>query len=741
MLNENEILTASSAIREFRVALSNLFLYEASNDMVGQSLERFLNVLEQLLANYDPVTIGLSEGRMVVEGSALNERVTGSTNMIRDLFQSHEIHSITLGRGLTTDELKAFADKIRPRALPPGTTLVQALKAEPLPHLQVNQKMFVAVKEGEIVGASGAGGEDTNFNEALEALQYFLQVFSRVKPDANKKEIAQKLSENLGGWLPENSSEGLSAPGTGSGTGSGGDAGLGQLLTVFQQMRSLLAKIPAPAGMENQQQDLDEMVRKMASSLMSQKTGGASAPSSSNVPESDGSQAVLFETDPVLTALESGFLAPLENPFQEDAVARCIQTLQEQSRMDSMDSLWEGLWKNLDNPDENIQSLGLRHLGRWNWETLPRHLQLDALRRCGAFLDQIPKPAPSQAALTLARAWLTQEWKNPDWPAFNELVACIESLSVKRLPHLSAQSSAAKKTMESLFPGSSLEELWKRYAKGGFDAHGPAELWTALGTYGCAYLMPKALAEGADDKHRGLALAALERIIFTGRPVLEEWMESKPKSAGWAPFLTLFHQITMNAGVAKKLTEVWHQMTPAERLSALRGAARWNRREFRVQAFQFILEGLHGEAVEALQLLPNIAQPGDSREVIQAVEKRFYKDKNEKDEFQVEACRSLGRLQDSLAVKPLQEWVQTQGILSKLLERSHAVRCAALLALAEFRSQQVRNFLEKCADSGDKSLRTTAHEALKISAANLAAAPAFEAESMGTSTPVEDLIE
>jgi hypothetical protein len=122
VLTTQETLVASNAIREFRVALSNLFLYSADNHMVDQSLERFLQALGLLFEAREEVTLGMSEGRLVVEGTGLDEHVTGSTNMLRDLFMTHELHSLTFKKGLRLEELKAFGMFLKPKALFPGTS-------------------------------------------------------------------------------------------------------------------------------------------------------------------------------------------------------------------------------------------------------------------------------------------------------------------------------------------------------------------------------------------------------------------------------------------------------------------------------------------------------------------------------------------------------------------------------------------------------------------------------------------
>ena len=61
--------------------------------MVMESLQRFLTILEQLFTSLPSVSMGESEGRLAVKATPVDERTTGSTNMIRDLFLTHKIQA------------------------------------------------------------------------------------------------------------------------------------------------------------------------------------------------------------------------------------------------------------------------------------------------------------------------------------------------------------------------------------------------------------------------------------------------------------------------------------------------------------------------------------------------------------------------------------------------------------------------------------------------------------------------
>jgi hypothetical protein len=120
------------------------------------------------------------------------------------------------------------------------------------------------------------------------------------------------------------------------------------------------------------------------------------------------------------------------------------------------------------------------------------------------------------------------------------------------------------------------------------------------------------------------------------------------------------------------------------------------------------------EALEALRIFSDLAQEGDSRELIRVVEERDYPQKQDRELFLIEVCQCLGRMVDTLAVPILEDWIHPKGLMDKLKDRPRELKKAALQALGQYRSQQVRSFLEKYVESGDKDLRHEATQALKM---------------------------
>lgn len=716
MLNEQEIPAASDAVREFRVALSNLFLYSEENAMVSQSMERFGRALGRLFEGREEITLGLSDGRLVVESTPLDEHATGSTNMLRDLFRTHELHSLTFRPGLATDELLRFGALLKPKGLPPGVTLTQAVQEAALEHLSVNHRVFVAMEDGSAAALAMGREDDGEFGAAMEALQYFLQVFSRVRPDGKKREMARLVGENLGGWIPPEvlfkNGAGPSDPSDGGeGVESGKEsASLTQVLEALRMLTSLLKNANLPEGSGEAVADVEEALgRLLATAAQHAEDAATEAPENL----SGKRQEALFETDPVRAALERGDTTPLREARFEKQVARWWGEFQDCPRENLYPSLWGGIWGVIQDPDPEIQVLGLRHLNRWKWEFLPREYQLDGFKRLARYLSNCRTAAAFQPAMLLTYGWMAAEWKSPDYPSFNEILGALVSLEQAPVEAFADQKNKVRLTLQGLFYQETLLELLARSAAGEAGSPGALETWNALGPRAGTFLVELLLSPKTEAQTKEAVFGVVERMQFSGRDVLAPFIGGVSKPARLDLFLGLFDRVIMTGGVANRLRALWDTLNATERERVLEVAARWRRKEFRDVALQRIASSSQAEALHALRLFSAFAREGDSRELLQVVENRSYEGRGEKEVIYTELCAVLGRLTESLAIPTLQDWIQAKGLLDKLKEKSVAVKRAAIQALGQYRSHQVRIFLERYAEHGERDLRPAAQSALQ----------------------------
>ena len=257
---------------------------------------------------------------------------------------------------------------------------MQALANHPLEHIHVNEKVFVAIKEGEkVVSAAEVGLSDgENFQEALEALQYFLQIFSRVKPDSNKKEVAQRMMDHMGSWLDEGYPRGMGGSmgrgGAGGGEGSGGGPGSGgggsgssnpfaEVVAGFLALKNNLSSLGQSDQLNDVQLSMDDLLKRLV--LLGEGRGmsaGENSGSAAMAGTGPEQEEALFDIDPVTSALESGKLDVFWEPGLENKTAEKLALFQSPEKIETFESLWDGLWHQILSGNEKVQALCLRQL-------------------------------------------------------------------------------------------------------------------------------------------------------------------------------------------------------------------------------------------------------------------------------------------------------------------------------------------------------------------------------------------
>ena len=732
MLNASQIQQASIAVRELRVALSNFFLYSAENTMVKNSLDRLLEALAVLFSELPSVSFGESEGRLVVEGAPLDERLTGSTNMIKDLFLTQKIHTLTFHKGVKSHEIHGLFQLLKPRALPTGVTLPRALAEKALEHIKVDEKVFVALSEGEVVvpGDAALGGEQ-NLQEALEALQYFLQVFSRVRPETNKQEVAKRLVENMGAWIrPED----LLAAGGGQG-GGGGNAAVPpqpwrELMASFMAMKNILSSMKTPTQLSEAQVSMDDLLKKLVLLGESQgvawedkeepvKAGAAQAAIAQPPPATPPGQENPFEADPVLAAVQSGDWNAFLDPSLEGKVAGKISFLQEPEQAKAFEGFWEKLWAQVFAPGEETQALALRHMNRLKWNSVPRPLQLEGLRNLRMLLLRIRNPSPFPMVLALAQDWLAQELAAPDWMEVLETTRLLAELADLNPPSFEGQTLAARAALETVYCEPVLEDLLARYEPREKDGQSLLRLFKELGRRTLPFLYQQIEAAELGSPPWRNAAAVLESLQSAGLQVYETILEWPEKRSQVEKFLEIFQAVEPPGELEDYFERYWNTFSHAAQAKILAVMGRWKKRGFRPVLNRLLQNPESPIAWEALGTIAQLGMEGDSELVVAAVQRHSSHGKD-KESFWVKACQTLGSLQDTAAAAALMEWAAKYKFMEPKKGRSLEVRRAALQALGRFRSETVRNFLFSLKGDIERELKGDAEEALKAAEGNLA---------------------
>jgi len=706
-LNPAQIFMASTAVRELRVALSNTFLYASGNTMVGQSIERFLASLDGLFGAFPSITLGESEGRLVVEGTALNEKTTGSTNMIKDLFATHKLHSLSFLKGVTAGEVRALFDLLKPKGLPTGLSLSQALVQASLAHVKANEKVFVALQEGEkVVTASEAGQAsrppaEENLQEALEALQYFLQIFTKVRPDNNKREVARRMVENMGGWLT-----------SGTGEGTKGSGGWKDVLGGFQALRDGLGSVKDPAQMREAKEGLEEMMRKLVSLGDSQgvELGKVSAPSEAPVPAKGPESKGAVQT--ILDAVGAGKWEVFWDSALEADAAQALSTLQEPGRTDHFGNLWKALWKRVQSNDGKTQAFALRHLNRLHWDKLPRALQLEGLVALREFIVGTGDGELYPYGLSLLQDWLPQEMVRPDWREVREAVKALQGLAAAKRPDFPKQDLAAQVALETIFCDPVLEALRARWSSGGPEAQEVLGLFVALGEGPARMAYGKAFTEEPGSPVWVGAVDLLAALSSAGSPVYADWLSRQENLAGLERFLGFFERVPLDAAVADFLERRWNGLSNPVQLSALGLIEKWKRVDFRPVLLNLLGAPEKPQALTALRVLGRVGMEGDGSVIVAAV-RNYPSHGKGREGFWIAACAALGELGDHDSIGALREWADKYKFLEHKKDRGLEVRRAALEALGHFKTPEVRAFLEGLRKDIEKELLPTLERASK----------------------------
>jgi hypothetical protein len=721
MLNEQQVRLASSAVRELRVALSNFFLYAVGNDMVLKSLERFRVSISALFEDMPSVGIAESEGHLLVEGSPLDERMTGSTNMIKDLFLTHKVQSITFLPGLDNNEIRALFELLKPKALPTGVSLVQVLVQKPLPHIRLNEKIYVAIKEGERVVASDAVPKEENLQEALEALQYFLQIFSRVKPDANKKELAHKLFENMGGWF-----QGMQGPGgpgedggagngTGAGPGSGsGGAALLEVLNALNDVRHRLGSSASTDSLGEVRIGMDEVLKKMV--FLAEKGGAAGAAEallaqgSPGKETDDDEEQLTLGVASLLANMQIGRWEFLSDASKEEEVAELTIALQVPSQQEDFEQFWEKAWVLIASSKDETVGLALRHLNRVNWNLVPRHLQLQGIRDLRQFISEKASPFTYPIALTLAQAWMPQEVEHPDWTEFIEMTRVLKTAAETKAPRFEKQDLAARAALETIFCQPILERFLQ--AHGGAEKDQVVRVLQLLGPLASDLLLTRAFTAPEESVLWLQAVELLQGMESKGTKVFEDWFREHGDPENLGKFLDIFKKVPLPGPLADHLEKNWKKFDLENQRKFLEIGRIWKRSDFRPLLLELLKKADGPLGLKALEVLAEVGLEGDSRQVLEAV-RSYPLHGAGREGFWVAACRALGKMADPLSIESLVEWAEKYKLLENKKTRPLVIRKAAIGALGHFRSNVVKNYLFELQKEGEKELREEVEHALR----------------------------
>ncbi len=716
-LSEDEQKLASNAVRDLRVTLSNFFLYAPENSMVQQSVDRFLQDLQGILSSRDQVTLGESEGQLILEGAPVDTKFTGSTTPITDLFLAHRIHSLTFRKGVECPEIVQLLQLLKPKALAPGETLSDALKRAALPHVQVNEKVFVAVKEGEkLISSADLGGEE-DIEQAMESLRAFLGAFSKVKSDPQRQRILGVLGSQVGS---------LAAGGAaGGGPGGAGEGGWGDVVAGLAALRQKLSGVELHQDPKTAVESVDVLLAKISALLGGQGVAPPGSAPSAAEEEAQGQES-LFEKATPLEEWRKGDFASLTDAGREAEVTESLSRLSEAGEAEMADAVWKRLWVATADVPEEGRCLLFRHLSRVPFEALSPERRVEAPGFLKRMMGEAAAGKNPEAFLECAGRWLGREGETGTLREAAMLVETATRVATGAVPAGPANVALAQKWLSTYLTGERLGPVLEAALRGDLPVESAAVFFAATGPEAGYPIVERAIALSPGDPARAHALDLLHRLQAEGLEILERWISGPGASSDPLPLLSILEKVPLPPSTAPVFESRWSHWSPEARRKVLDLAAKWECRTFRSLVLGELMDPSLEMVRHALKALPRIHRPGDAIQVVEAIEKRPHSGKEEKEEFTVLACHTLGEMADPISITPLTEWTQSHNLLERRKEKSMAVRVAAVTALGEFRSRLVEGHLEKMVQKETGELREAAGASLKKVRERLASAVVAE---------------
>ncbi len=178
-------------------AIRNIRLYPSTSTSTKNALDKAFNNINIIFESMDQVAFAESEGTLLICDRPLDEKDRRSPQVtsFQDLMTSLEIKSLTLKKGLTIEELGVLLEVMsrKPNELKEGGGLQNILKDERLPHIELDQKVYVAVDKNHEVTKKGEKRADV----VKESFVPMISTLEDVLEPEYKDEVSRLLAESL----------------------------------------------------------------------------------------------------------------------------------------------------------------------------------------------------------------------------------------------------------------------------------------------------------------------------------------------------------------------------------------------------------------------------------------------------------------------------------------------------------------------------------------------------------------
>ncbi|OIN96818.1 MAG: hypothetical protein AUJ48_00910 [Deltaproteobacteria bacterium CG1_02_45_11] len=201
MTNPDIIPQASDALTIMNAAITNIRLYPPASALIENSINKvyatFLTILEQ----EDSIVFAESEKNLLIAGQSLSEKDQKKPQVIAflELLLNFKIKSITFEKGLLQAELRTLLEIMskKPEDLKKEGGLQQIITSEKLPHILLDQKVYVALDKDQQVRDKAAAA-DVKLEPAIieSTKQAYEKIISSDKGKRLQSSIKKKMACN-----------------------------------------------------------------------------------------------------------------------------------------------------------------------------------------------------------------------------------------------------------------------------------------------------------------------------------------------------------------------------------------------------------------------------------------------------------------------------------------------------------------------------------------------------------------
>jgi hypothetical protein len=328
--------------------------------------------------------------------------------------------------------------------------------------------------------------------------------------------------------------------------------------------------------------------------------------------------------------------------------------------------------------------------------------------------------------------WLRLEMERPEWKAVLPAAEALRALVTDDATP-SNLKTRAEGLLKALFPRAVLDSWFDRILPDGSQVSDPeaVRVFSAAGPLALEFFQEKIMAAEpkALEGREGMKLAALADGLEKAEVrSLDKVLDRAKGDRGIRILLALAGHWPLPAYLADPVRDRLAQFPPDVRKKALGLVEKTQRKDLHGLAVEMLNDADLEIVEQALRILSTLKIAGVSRHVVSMLEARDFPGRDQKEFFWSDACRHLAAMGDSMAIKPLMEWAQSFSLLEKRKEKPLGIRRAALQALGQFRSSQVKIFLERMINEGDPELADVLSESHEKVCA-LLSQPSASAES------------